>query len=179
MKNLLSIVWIFDQKIWGDKVNSNPYFATICMLLVALTGALQGGTYVLRNMLDMNLNMNPVASIGFCTFIFGLNMYESIIASEDSRTAFSRILLMLAMTAGLATIGYVASVVIIFLVIAILAIGLIVKAMSLVVFGGPDNATITDSFGRKIKLKKDLSGSYTGSDGNKYVDNHDGTVTKE
>ena len=179
MKNLLSIVWTFDRKIWGDKVNSNPYFATICMLLAALTGALQGGTYILRNILDMNLNMNPVASIGFCAFIFGLNMYESIIASEDSGTAFQRILLMLAMTAGLATIGYVASAVILFLVIAILAIGLIVKALYLTVFGGPDNAVITDSFGRKIKLKKDLSGDYTGSDGKKYVDNHDGTVTRE
>lgn len=179
MKNLLSIVYLIDKKIWGDKINPNQYFATICMMLVAVTGALQGGTGIINRLFDTNIYMNPVGSMGFCIFIFGINMYESIISSEDIKTAVSRSLLMLAMTAGLASLGYVASVVIIFCVTAILALGLIVKALSMSVFGGPDNVTITDSFGRKVKLKKDWSGNYTGDDGNTYADNHDGTVTKQ
>ena len=179
MKNLLSIVYLIDKKIWGEKINPNLYFATICMMLVAVTGALQGGAGIINRLFDTYIEMNPVGSIGFCIFIFGINMYESIIASEDIRTAFLRSLLMLAMTAGLASLGYIASVVVIFCITAILALGIIVKAISMSVFGGPDTGRITNSFGRKIMLKKNWSGDYTGDDGNTYTDNHDGTVTKQ
>lgn len=179
MKGLLTIFWILDRKIWKDKIDTNPYFCTICMLLVALIGAIHGGSSMINNIFNISLDVNPVASLGFCVFMFGLNMYESIIASDNYTTAFGRSMFMLFVTAGLLALGYVSAAVVIFVVVAIVVLWLLANIISTLVFGGPSKGTITDSFGRKVEIKKNLSGDYTGDDGHTYTDNHDGTVTRE
>ena len=179
MKKIFSFFRIIDEKIWGDKVNTNPYFATICLIFVALTGAINGGGAMLDGLFDMDIDTNLTQAFGFCAFIFGINMYESIIASSDIKTMITRSLLMLGAVVVIAVLGYVLSAVIIFLVVAAVTLWIIFMVLSMTIFGGPSKATITDSFGRKVKLEKNLSGDYKGSDGKTYHDNHDGTVTPE
>lgn len=179
MKNTLSIFWILDKKIWGDNINTNVYFGTICMLIVALSGAIDGGTTAINNFFDADINTNLAASIGFCAFVYGLNLYESIIASEKVSTAIFRSIYMLFLTAGLFVLGYVVSFIVIVAVIVIFVGAVALKVIGTTLTGGPDKASVTDEYGNKVKLKKNMWGDYEGSDGSTWKDNYDGTASKQ
>ena len=179
MKNTLSIFWIFDKKIWGDRINTNEYFATISLLIIALSGAINGGATAINNFFDTNLNTNLAASLGFCAFVYGLNLYESIIASENISTAIYRSIYMLFITAGLFVLGYIVSFLVIALVIIIFFGAIVLKMLGTTLTGGPDKASVSDEYGNKVKLKKNMWGDYEGSDGSTWKDNYDGTATRQ
>lgn len=179
MRNTLLIFWIFDKKIWGDKVNTNEYFATISLLIIGLSGAVNGGATAINNFFDTNLNTNLAASLGFCAFVYGLNLYESIIASENISTAIYRSIYMLFITAGLFVLGYVVSFLVIAAVIIIVVGAVALKMIGATVTGGPEKASVRDEYGNKVKLKKNMWGDYEGSDGSTWKDNYDGTASKQ
>lgn len=179
MNKLLTFFWSIDEKLWKDQINTNRYFATISLLLVALCGAVQGGGGMLANLFDWNTEINPVGNLGFVILLFGLNAYESLIASEKISIALCRCGLLLVVMGATLALSFIMAGIIILLIAAIVAIWLIGAVFSAAIFGGPDKGTITDSFGRKVKLKKNMWGEYEGSDGEIYNDNHDGTVTKK
>ena len=48
-KNILNFFYAIDKRFWGDDIYTNRYFASVCLLFVALLGALQGGGTIFRS----------------------------------------------------------------------------------------------------------------------------------
>ena len=49
MKDLLCFLNSIDERIWGENINTNKYFASISILLIAVLGAAQGGGTTLQS----------------------------------------------------------------------------------------------------------------------------------
>ena len=49
-----------EAKIWEDKVEANPYLATLSILIAAVSGALVGGSDTLRNWFDWNFDISMI-----------------------------------------------------------------------------------------------------------------------
>ena len=152
---------------------------TISLLIIGLSGAVNGGATAINNFFDTNLNINLAANLGFCAFVYGLNLYESIIASENIATAVYRSIYMLFITVGFFVLGYIVSFIVIAAVIIIFIGAFALKMIDASFSGGPDKGSVRDEYGNKIKLKKNMWGDYEGSDGSTWKNNYDGTATRQ
>ncbi len=107
-----------ERNIWGDKINANPYFATLSIISVLLAGAVSGGGRLFYEWFGWDMAMNNVAMAALIVWIWGYNVAESIVAAEDWKVALGRSLLLLPVLILVFAFGFIASVVVIFLVTA-------------------------------------------------------------
>ncbi|WP_143029391.1 hypothetical protein [Alistipes timonensis] len=167
MKNKMTFFGAIERNIWGDKINANPYFATLSILAVMLAGAVAGGGRLFYEWFRWDMAMNNVAMAALIVWIWGYNVAESIIAAEDWKVALGRSLLLLPVLILAFVFGAVASVVVICLVILWLALMFISYALTS--SGGrsgsrsggsssDDDPSIELSTGRKV------SGTFAGDD---------------
>ena len=84
-----------ERKIWGDKINANPYFATLSILAVMLAGAVSGGGRLFYEWFGWDMAMNNVAMAALIVWVWGYDVAESIVAAEDWKAALGRSLLLL------------------------------------------------------------------------------------
>lgn len=176
MKGLLCFFYSIDKNIWGDNINTNRYYATICLYFVAIMGALQGGGSILNSWFGWNTDMNLNSNLGLVAVIVGLNLFESIAASGAVKTAVLRSFLVFVVFPLAFALGYALAVVV---MVAIAAIIVIYLVGSLLLGGGsPKRGVVTDEYGNRTKVEKNMLGDYQDKWGNTYSDNHDGTVTK-
>lgn len=118
MKEAIAWFYTIDKKLWGDKIETNPYFATLSILFVALVGACSGAGRIFYEWFDWDVATNNVAMAYLFILIWGMNLCESIVASESTWIGLWRPLLMLLIFALVFAFGFIASVVVIFLVTA-------------------------------------------------------------
>lgn len=79
-----------ERKIWGDKINANPYFATLSILAVMLAGAVSGGGRLFYEWFGWDMAMNNVAMAALIVWVWGYDVAESIVAAEDWKAALGR-----------------------------------------------------------------------------------------
>ena len=60
-----------ERKIWGDKINANPYFATLSILAVMLAGAVSGGGRLFYEWFGWDMAMNNVAMAALIVWVWG------------------------------------------------------------------------------------------------------------
>lgn len=147
MKKYLVFFYGLEKKIWGDKVDSNPYFATISILFIALIAALIAGA----GMLDLD-NVPVSVLLGVASLFLVGNMYESIIATSSYSVAAGRIGLWIILTALLTLLAVVATVI----VIAIVVIYLLISLLFGMIGGGSSAGkkySGYDSSGNKVELE--------------------------
>ena len=177
MKNGLIWFWNLDRRIWGDKLDTNRYFATLSVLCAALAGACAGGGQVLSAWFRWDLAVSNVAVIGLSIFIWGLNVAESIIASKGFAIPVWRSLLLLVTLLAATAIGYAGAVVVLFLILIVLV--LFVVAGGIGAMGGAASGSSSSSndeqeeyihneYGGKVTLKEGFGGKMHGSDGRTY-----------
>lgn len=176
MKSLLTLFWNIDKRIWGDDINTNRYFASTCILFVAFIGICQGGGGTLQDWFGWDLNPVIQHSINLVLVIYTANLYESLIATNKASVGILRALLVLASFAIAFVTGYLIAI----LVLLAIALYLLMRIFVAGIFGSSDKKKfIIDEDGKKIELKEDLlGGTLSGSDGSKFNDNLDGTVTR-
>lgn len=174
-KNIFNFFYATDKRLWGDDIYTNRYFASVCLLFVALLGAMQGGGSILNSWFGWNVEMNIISTIGLSSLIFGFNLFESIVSAKP-KIAFLRSLLTFVCFVAAFALGYLLAVVVIFAVAAIIVFWFIGAALG----GGSKSgrATVTDEYGHETEVKKDMFGTYHDSYGNTYTDNQNGTATK-
>ena len=82
-----TFMYTLDQRLWNGWVEANRYFATLSVLLVTIMGAYAGNGHSLRHMLNDLLGWNTqgslLAGIAMAIIIYGINLGESIIASDN------------------------------------------------------------------------------------------------
>ena len=186
-KGIFSILSDLDNRIWGDQVNSNKYLATCTMLTCILFGVIYGGGTYIGDFFDLRFNLPFSAILGGIVVLMGLNIAESIVATDVPKIAFWRSLMM----SGFMILGFVAGIVGSVILLAILTI--IVGVYFLLMFVKMALGIDSGSRGGKKKIilddgtvltdeSKDMLGfgaSYKGSDGQKYHTDDGTHFTKE
>ncbi len=184
MKLLFTWFKAIDNRIWGEKVDSNDYFATCSIMVAALIGAIYGGGTVLNEWFDWNtINWAPISVI--CVIVDGLfacNVCESIIVSDSIGSSVGRSMLLMLAMALAAAAGYILAVVVVIIIclilgcIAIYVVGGILSAGS-----GSSGATHRLDDGTDVKESRGLLGEkyYKSNDGRSFHDIGGGRVQED
>lgn len=172
-----------DKSIWGDKVESNRYFASLTVLFCIAYGAFLGGTSYISDFIDIDIELSIATSVaGICTLV-GMNIAESVIATKSADVAVLRSLLITALLVAGFGIGVLTSVVALIILTLIVGIWFVATLFSMMLGGGiPSGSKVVLNDGTILKNKQsDLLGtgaSYTGDDGKSYHTD-DGTHFRE
>ncbi len=118
MKKILTWFSSIEHSIFGDKVVSNDYFATISIMVAALSGAFLGGGDFLHEWDIIDSNLNEFATYALLIGLITVNIAESIMASRTVGAGFGRSFILIAAIPLAAAIGYVVAV-IVFIIIAL------------------------------------------------------------
>lgn len=183
MKITDKITWMydFDKSAWGDKINPNRYFATLSLILTALSGALCGGGNTLDSWFGWSISMNMAAMGGALILVWGLNVAESIMATDRISVAVLRPFVILLFMAISFAVSYLLAII----VLVIIAIWVILTLVSGAVSGAlsskggwsssgssGDNSNgeeIELGSGRKIGGRSSADGeTFFGNDGKTY-----------
>lgn len=76
MKEAIAWFYTIDKKLWGDRIETNPYFATLSILFVALVGACSGAGRIFYEWFDWDVATNNVAMAYLFILIWGVNLCE-------------------------------------------------------------------------------------------------------
>ncbi len=116
MKEKITWFYTLEKGWWGDKVQSNPYLATISLMFVALLGALTGGGNTLHNWFNTDTQMILLTALGVVCIIAIYNVGESILAAQNGKVATLRaVVLLLGMFLAFG-VGYLMAVVVLVIV---------------------------------------------------------------
>ena len=136
-KDKITFFYALEEKLWNENVEANKYFGTLCVLFVALVGALNSVGGALQSMLDVDAQPSVYASVALCLFVWGLNVAESIVACTNALTALKRSLLMLvvllaACVAGIVLGGIIVAIVciILFILFCVFLISMLTGSMN-------------------------------------------------
>ncbi len=116
MKEKITWFYTIEKDWWGDKVQSNPYFATLSLMFAALLGALTGGGNTLNSWFDWNTEVVLLTSLGVVGLIAVYNVGESILAAQNNKVATLRAIVLLAAMFLAFGVGYLMAVVVLILV---------------------------------------------------------------
>lgn len=162
MKEKINWFWVWEKRIWKEKINANPYFATLSISYAALVGACVGGGEIFHEWFGWNTDTSYPALGLLLILVWGCNVAESIIASKGTLMAVWRSLLILLCLALAFAVGFIASVVVIILVVAWLALMLVGSLLSGSGGGGSKKKRYTLDDGTEVEKESGLFGS-TGS----------------
>lgn len=178
MKERITWFWDIDKRIWNDKIEANAYLATLSIMFVGLLGALSGGGRVFHEWFDWDTATNNVSMVALLILIWGLNLGESIIASKTALTALWRSLLLLVILLSVFAIGFIASVVVLFLVAAWVVLMVLSGALSGASKSSGGKGAVLDD-GTKLTNQKGILGedNYSDSSGGSW-DRSGDTFTK-
>ncbi len=132
MKKILTWFSSIEQSIFGDKIESNDYFATISIMFAAFTGALLGGGDFLYNWDIINSRLDSTATFSFLVILASMNIAESIMAAKTAGAGIGRSLILLVAIPLAAAVGYAVAVI----VFVIILLWIILLAFSIALSGG-------------------------------------------
>lgn len=158
----ISFFNIIEKNIWGDCINTNPYFATICILVATLVTALTTGGNIINSWFDTDIQCSWYITITIVLFLTVLNVLESILAAEDAKTATLRSLLVFAGLLIGALVGAITSV-IMAIILAILAVILFFHVLSGAISGAGSSSRKSSNNGKEELETTDLIEFMTGS----------------
>lgn len=194
MKFNEKMTWMYalDKSMWGEGIEPNRYFATLSLMLTALSGALCGGGNTLDSWFDMGTAINMAATGGALILVWGLNVAESIMAADKIHVAVLRPLVMLLFMAICFAVSYLLAVIVIVIIMIWLIITLLSGAISGALSskgssssswssGGQDEDTykITDEHGYERTLKHEGLNTYRDDKGDRWKSDGWGNVTRD
>lgn len=177
----ININWFhsIEEKIWGDMMVSNPYFATVCIYVAALSGALLGGGNALSDIFDWNLKVSLLGTLGFLWILWSLNVAESVFSCSKPLPIVWRSLLILLFIVLAFILGFAASIIIIGIITIVFIIWILITAFTIML--GGDRVKLTDGWGRTVtKGTTGLGGDVVyGDDGKEYERGSDGSFREK
>lgn len=149
IKDKITFFNSIEEKLWGEKVEANKYFATLCVLCIALLGAWHTAGSFLSSALDAPTEMSVFRALLLLAYLWVLNIAESVLACKDTKTATLRSLLVL----GAFVCAYIVGVILGVIVIIIVCIVLVVIGLYFLM--GMLNGSLNTSSGRSSSNEKD------------------------
>lgn len=174
IKDKITFFYAIEEKLWGDKVNANKYFATICILSAALLGAWHTAGSFLESAFGWAAEISIFYALMLVWYMWVINIAESVFACKDLLTATLRSLLLLFSFVLAYVAGVILGTIVIIIVCVVLFVLFLIFMFTLFagnsrnpglfesVFGrwGRGEAREEGLFGRKMKGEY-----YLGSDG--------------
>ena len=123
-----TFMYTLDKRLFGEKMESNKYFGTLCVLFVAvLGGCTYKGSYVIidfiKNVIDWNVGHSMIAAIAISFILWGLCLAESIVASLSVLATIERTFIYLGIMIVAFLIGaFVSDALVLYFTIAILVL---------------------------------------------------------
>lgn len=91
----ISFFHFIEEKLWGDKVNANKYFATLSILFAAMIGACHTEAAYSLPLLRWNIDFPTQLLLILAVYLWMVNTAESVFACKEIETACLRSLLIL------------------------------------------------------------------------------------
>ena len=169
-KKRLSSFHNLELKIWGDKCETNPYFATISIIFLTVFGCIIGGdatiNFVSGDRILESVDGKLTNILYIYTFVCGYNIAESFISMKTISSAICRMLLISFILALITFLSITASAVVSILLLLLFVFwvfyfiflspssgAVAVKGIGSMFSGGTDDSqgawSITDAAGRK------------------------------
>lgn len=124
IKDSITLLHRMDKKLWGEQIESNPYFASMSALFIALLGGIYAIICIVDGYFDqINLYNNFIPAV---YGIWILNIGESIFATKDVKTPILRSLLLLLIF----PLSFILGGIVVAVVLLIVIIGLALLLMS-------------------------------------------------
>lgn len=123
IKDSITLLHRMDKKLWGEQIESNPYFASISALLISILGGIYAIICIVDGYDDSSLYDGIIPAI---YGIWIMNIGESIFATKDVKTPILRSLLLLLIF----PLSFVLGGIIVVVVLIIVIIGLALLLMS-------------------------------------------------
>jgi|GEM_PF-1178184 len=177
IQNVLSFFHAIDERIWNNKVASNQYYASLSIIIVALIGALVTGGKILNSTFNLNIEASVYSAITIVLIIVGMNIYESIIAANDIKTATLRSLLLFATLIIAFFVGVLASIVIAIIIVIVFAIWLIITILG-GTFKGRKKARLKSQDIIDFMSNTDITNGEISDDGLTFYENGSGNIWK-
>lgn len=159
MKEKITWFWAWEKRIWGDKIETNCYLATLSILFAAVMGACLGGGRIFHEWFGWDSAPNVIAVGYLLILILGMNFCETVVASKPGWVILWRSLLVMTCILAAFAIGVIASVVVIFLVTAWLVLMLIGTLLSGSGGSGSKKKRYTLDDGTEVEKESGLFGS--------------------
>jgi hypothetical protein len=121
VQNVLSFFQRIENNIWGNQLISNKYYASFSIILVAFIGAMVTGGKILNSTFDLDIEVSFYSAITIIFFITALNIYESIIATDNVKIAMLRALLVFGFIIASFFFGILTSVIIAIIIAIVVA----------------------------------------------------------
>ena len=143
IKDKITFFYAIEEKLWGDKVNANKYFATICILGAALLGAWHTAGSFMESAFGWAAEISIFYALMLVWYMWVINIAESVFACKDLVTATLRSLLILFSF----VLAYVAGVILgtIVIIIVCVVLGLFALYIVLSMLSGSLNASMRSS----------------------------------
>lgn len=156
LKDKLTLLYRMDKRLWGEKIESNPYFASLSALFLAI----YGGIFAIQSIADSS-TLNELSLAGIISPIWGIwvfNIGESIFSTTDIKTPVLRSLLLLLIF----PLSFILGVIVVVVVLLIVIIWLAWTIFS-AVLGGSSSSKKTYKLddGTEVERNSDLFGSNT------------------
>lgn len=136
----VSFFHIIEKNIWEDRIHTNPYFATVSILISTIVAALTTAGHIINNTFPTDIQCSWYIAMSILLFIMLLNVLESVLASEDAKTATLRSLLVSGCMLLGALVGAITSIVIA-VIIAIVIIIFVISVLFHALLGGGSSSS--------------------------------------
>lgn len=155
----------WDNKLWGDDVVANPYFASISILFAGIIGATYASAGLLQQFDIINYKPEFATVLLSLCLLTCLNIAESIMSAKTIEAAIFRSILVVIMIAAFAGVGFIG--------IIVFALVLIVGFFIMLMLNGirPTvnvRKTGTTLFGKE-RYEDDMGRKYVSDDGGETV----------
>ena len=185
MKKKFQELHKLEQQIFGNDIETNPYFLSVALCVLAFMGAWAGGASYLGSIFDFDCNYKYITFVPFMAFVIVVIIGESLLCSKNWKVVLGRMSLMVAATVVIYSLAFVGSIV----VLGILTIGLFLKFMGAVFSSAVNDigrvqapepekrVEIFDSHGNKVdEGVQDSAGQIRSISNKTYRENFDGSV---
>lgn len=155
----------WDNKLWGDDVVANPYFASISIVFAGIIGATYASAGLLRQFDIINYKPEFATVLLSLCLLTCLNIAESIMSAKTIEAAIFRSILVVIMIAAFAGVGFIG--------IIVFALVLIVGFFIMLMLNGIRQTvnvrkTGTTLFGKE-RYEDDMGRKYVSDDGGETV----------
>lgn len=188
LKDKMTWFYALDERMWGDKIEVNPYFSTVCLMLAGLWGAVVA---VMVFFSSGSVDKDAIALISEpLLLLWVMTVGESVMSATKVYVGVLRSLLFLLIIPLLFMLGVALSVI----VMIAIALWLLAMILSGALKGGFSSSSssssgsgssseneeyVTGDYGEKITLDKGITGDYRGSDGHDYENLGGGYVRRK
>lgn len=155
----------WDNRLWGDDVVANPYFASISIVFAGIIGATYASAGLLQQFDIINYKPEFATVLSSLCLLTCLNIAESIMSAKTIEAAIFRSILVVIMIAAFAGVGFIGIIVFALVLVVGFFIMLMLSGIRQTVNVRKTGTTLSG----KERYEDDMGRKYVSDDGGETV----------